>query len=317
VTVASRNKKNLFHKMKLTARPNIKQIWHILSLGILLTPILVYNIPYFLRPQQTKVTRSLFQGITYQREFRSTPRPTVIHIVSIDLKAPGIGIFVTPGIPTADLTETNARTTSEFLKEFKLQLAVNANFFYPCIEDAPWNYYPRSGDRVNNVGHAISQGKAYSQPDSDFPALCFDVNNRAQIIENGTCPGGTVYGVAGDNVLLKNGKAVMPSQKDIQQDKAYPRVVAAIDKKGEKLWLILADGKQRLYSEGLKIKEITEISRKLGADTALNLDGGGSTTLAIASPSGAELLNAPIQNKIPMQERPISNHLGFYARENK
>ena len=28
------------------------------------------------------------------------------------------------------------------------------------------------------------------------------------------------------------------------------------------------------------------------------------------------LLNAPIQNKIPMQQRPIFNHLGFYAREN-
>jgi Phosphodiester glycosidase len=303
--------------MKLTDRHYIKQIWRIFGATVLLTPILLYNIPYFLRPQQTKESRSLFQGIAYQREFRSTPRPTVIHIVSIDLKKPGIGIFVTPGMPTADLTETNARTTSEFLKEFKLQLAVNANFFYTCIEEAPWDYYPRSGDRVNNVGHAISQSKAYSPPDPKFPALCFDANNRAQIIENGTCPGGTVYGVAGDNVLVKNGKAVVPSQKDIQQDKAYPRVVAAIDKKGEKLWLIVADGKQRLYSEGLKLSEITEISMQLGADTALNLDGGGSTTLAVASPSGAQLLNAPIQNKIPMKERPISNHLGFYARENK
>jgi Phosphodiester glycosidase len=303
--------------MKLTDRHYIKQIWRIFGATVLLTPILLYNIPYFLRPQQTKESRSLFQGIAYQREFRSTPRPTVIHIVSIDLKKPGIGIFVTPGMPTADLTETNARTTSEFLKEFKLQLAVNANFFYTCIEEAPWDYYPRSGDRVNNVGHAISQSKPYSPPDPKFPALCFDANNRAQIIENGSCPGGTVYGVAGDNVLVKNGKAVVPSQKDIQQDKAYPRVVAAIDKKGEKLWLIVADGKQRLYSEGLKLSEITEISMQLGADTALNLDGGGSTTLAVASPSGAQLLNAPIQNKIPMKERPISNHLGFYARENK
>lgn len=287
-----------------------------LGAAALVAPILLYNIPYFLRPQPAKISRSLFQGIAYQREFRSTPRPTIVHIVSIDLKAPGIGIFVTPGIPTADLTETNARTTSAFLKEFKLQLAVNGNFFYPCIEDAPWHYYPRSGDRVNNVGHAISSGKAYSQPDSNFPALCFDANNRAQIIENGTCPGGTVHAVAGDNVLVKNSKAVVQSQQKIQQDKSYPRVVAAIDKTGEKLWLIVADGKQRLYSEGLKINEITEISMQLGADTALNLDGGGSTTLAVASPSGAEILNAPIQNKIPMQERPISNHLGFYAKPN-
>ena len=300
----------------MTYRPTLKQIWQILGLGILLAPILLYNIPYFLRPKQTNEARSLFQGIAYRREFRTNPRPTLIHIVSIDLKAPGIGIFVTPGNPTPDLTETNARTATEFLKEFKLQLAVNANFFYPCIEKAPWDYYPRSGDRVNNIGQAIAKSQVYSQPDPGFPALCFDAKNRAQIIENGTCPAGTAYAVAGDTLLVKNGKPVAQSQEKRKQDKPYPRAVAAIDKTGDKLWLILVDGKQRLYSEGLKLSEITEISMQLGAETVLNLDGGGSVTFAVASPSGAKLLNAPIQNKIPMQERPISNHLGFYAREN-
>ncbi|MEG4014071.1 MULTISPECIES: phosphodiester glycosidase family protein [unclassified Microcoleus] len=302
--------------MKLTNPLKIKHISHILGFGILLAPILIYNIPYFSRPAQTNETRSLFQGIAYRKEFRSNPRSIMIHIVSIDLKAPGIGIFVTPGTPTADLTETNARTATEFLKEFKLQLAVNANFFYPCIEEAPWDYYPRRGDRVNNVGHAISKSQAYSQPDSNFPALCFDTKNRAQIVENGNCPAGTAYGIAGDTLLVKNSKIVAQIQEENKQDQLYPRAVAAIDLTGKKLWLIVADGKQRLYSEGLKLSEITEIAMQLGADTVLNLDGGGSVTLAVASPSGAKLLNAPIQNKIPMQERPISNHLGFYAWEN-
>ncbi len=302
--------------MKLTDRPNIKKISHILGFGILLAPILLYNIPYFLRSAQTNEARSLFQGIAYRREFRSNSRPVLIHIVSIDLKAPGIGIFVTPGTPTADLTETNARTATEFLQEFKLQLAVNANFFYPCIEETPWDYYPRSGDRVNNVGHVITKNQAYSQSDANFPALCFDAKNRAQIIKNGTCPAGTAYGIAGDTILVKNGNIVAQTQDKIKQDKPYPRTVVAIDSTGEKLWLIVVDGKQRMYSEGMKLSEIAEISAQLGADTVLNLDGGGSVTLAVASPSGAKLLNAPIQNKIPMQERPISNHLGFYAREN-
>ncbi|MFS8119251.1 MAG: phosphodiester glycosidase family protein [Microcoleus sp.] len=302
--------------MKLNFPLKIKQISHILGFGILLAPILIYNIPYFSRPAQTNEVRSLFQGIAYRKEFRSNPRSIMIHIVSIDLKAPGIGIFVTPGAPTADLTETNARTATEFIKEFKLQLAVNANFFYPFVEEAPWDYYPRRGDRVNNVGHAISKSQAYSQPDSNFPALCFDAKNRAQIIENGNCPAGTAYGIAGDTLLVKNGKIVAQTQEENKQDKPYPRAVAAIDLTGKKLWLIAVDGKQRLYSEGLNLSEITEISMQLGADTVLNLDGGGSVTLAVASPSGAKLLNAPIQNQIPMQERPVSNHLGFYAREN-
>lgn len=52
---------------------------------------------------------------------------------------------------------------------------------------------------------------------------------------------------------------------------------------------------------------------KLGADRAINLDGGGSTTLAITNSSNIKVINAPIHNKIPMNERPIANHLGFYA----
>lgn len=302
--------------MKQIYRLYRQQFWQMIGFGILLVPILLYNIPYFLRPELSPESRSLFQGITYQREFRSTPRPVVIHVVQIDLKAPGIGIFVTPGTPTPDLRETNARTTSEFVKEFNVQLAVNANFFYPHSEVVPWDYYPRSGDRVNNVGTVISNGKAYSEPDSKFPALCFAANNRAQIMENGTCPVGTAYAVAGNTLLLKNGKPIVKNQEEWKQDKSYARVVAAIDKKGEKLWLIVVDGKQRLYSEGFKLNEMTEMVMQLGADTVLNLDGGGSTSLAMLSPSGAKLLNAPIQNKIPMQERPVSNHLGFYAREN-
>ncbi len=38
-----------------------------------------------------------------------------------------------------------------------------------------------------------------------------------------------------------------------------------------------------------------------------------ATTLVISNGSGTEVLNAPIHNKIPMNERPVANHLGFYA----
>jgi hypothetical protein len=58
---------------------------------------------------------------------------------------------------------------------------------------------------------------------------------------------------------------------------------------------------------------LAEIALALGADTALNLDGGGSTTLVMAGESGPQLLNAPIHTRIHMRERPVGNHLGVYA----
>jgi hypothetical protein len=59
--------------------------------------------------------------------------------------------------------------------------------------------------------------------------------------------------------------------------------------------------------------ELAAIAIELGATTALNLDGGGSVTLAIGDHNRPRTLNSPIQSKIPTWERPIANHLGFFA----
>lgn len=80
------------------------------------------------------------------------------------------------------------------------------------------------------------------------------------------------------------------------------------------LWLILIDGRQRNYSEGVTLNELADIAIALGAETALNLDGGGSTTLVVAGPNGPQTLNSPIHTRIPMRQRPVGNHLGLFAR---
>jgi hypothetical protein len=49
--------------------------------------------------------------------------------------------------------------------------------------------------------------------------------------------------------------------------------------------------------------------------TAINLDGGGSSTLVIENVQGRpQILNAPIHASIPGVERPVGNHLGVWVR---
>ena len=298
----------------------IKQLWLAGGTGLLLWPLILYGWLHFQRPPRTPQERALFQGIVYKREVRSTPRPLMIHIVTIDLKAPGVKLLVTPGTPAPEKrkvpTEINARTTSEFLKEFKLQLAINASFFYPFREVTPWDYYPRRGDRANVVGQAISNGASYSSHESDWPVLCFMTSqggDRVQLLKGKACPKGTVHAVAGNQLLVEHGNAVGLNPDINDRNRPYPRVAVAMDKAGEKLWLIAIDGKQPLYSEGATLAELTKIIVDLGADSALNLDGGGSTTVVAATPEGATVLNAPAHTKLPMRERPVANHIGFYA----
>ncbi len=272
----------------------------------LLLPFVAYSRLHFLRPPQTDRSQSLFSGINYRREASWQPRPIMMHIVTIDLQTAGLKLLVTPKTPN------NSRTTSAFLTEFKMKLAINASYFAPFHERTPWDYYPRNGDPSAPIGEAIANGDRYAAPLKEWPVICILQGNIAKIIESGICPQGTINGVAGRELLVSDGKPT-DARLLAEDDKPYPRVAVGIDRNGSKLWLIVIDGKQPLYSEGVTKVELAQIFAKLGVDKAINLDGGGSTTLVVDTGNGATVLNAPIHAKLPMNERPVANHIGFYV----
>ena len=59
-----------------------------------------------------------------------------------------------------------------------------------------------------------------------------------------------------------------------------PRTMAGVDARGRVL-LVAVDGRQAGHSAGLSILEAAQVMRALGAVTAMNLDGGGSTTMVV------------------------------------
>ncbi len=290
----------------------IGRLWPRIAALILALPLILYAWLCFQRPAPVPVQQTLFPGIRYQREVYSSPRPYLLHLVTVDLTTSGIRPFVTPKALPGSGDETIARTTSQFLREFDLQLALNASYFYPFREKSPWDFYPRTGDRVKVLGQVISDGDPYSPALADWGVLCIAPNNRAQILES-TCPTATAQAVAGRDRLIVDGKPI-PVEADSDPDQPYPRTAVGTDKAGKTLWFAIVDGKQPLYSEGATLPELTRIFQRLGADTALNLDGGGSATLVAKVGTKPTILNAPIHTKILMRERPLANHLGFYAQ---
>lgn len=288
----------------------------------LLMPLVIYGSYSLRRPGREAIAPKLiFQGITYSRRVTDQPRPQMTHIFEIDLTSPGVRPFTTPGYEGAEPNrqgingrETLTRRTSEFLQTYNLQLAVNANFFFPFLEFTPWSFTPRSGQPVNISGLAISDGELVSILKINRPALCF-LEQRAVIRHDGNCHNGTHNAVAGNLMFLDGGELSDVGKKRtvIEANNPYPYTVAALDKTGTRLWLVLTDGKQPLYAEGITLDEIVNLVKELGADRALRLDGGGSTTGAIATPQGPHVLTIPVQAKIPGRERPVANHLGFFA----
>jgi phosphodiester glycosidase len=59
----------------------------------------------------------------------------------------------------------------------------------------------------------------------------------------------------------------------------HPRTMIGAD--GKAIWLVTVDGRQPSRSLGMSFGELQGLARRLGLRSALNLDGGGSTTMVV------------------------------------
>ena len=284
-------------------------------LVMLFVSITAYLLWSFFYPSVPKNTyQTLFEGITYIRDVRQTPRPIIIHLVKIDLTQPNIRFLVTPSKPFEN-GEIIARTTRQFLTEFQLQLAINGNFFYPfhpLFSLDFLNAYPaKHGDPVYVVGFASSRGQIYSKATQHFETLYISADNQAQF----QTPIGAIYNaISGRELFLQQGQIQTPCREGAFNTIPYPRTAIALDKSAQTLMLFVVDGKRKNYSEGVTLMELATIVQAYHANIALNLDGGGSSTLVMEGPAGTPIfLNSPINGRIPGYERLIANHLGIYA----
>lgn len=260
-----------------------------------------------------------FAGVVITVDTSTTPRPVRIRVAQIDLRAPGVRVMVTgPG----GSREAVRDTTLEALRRSGAQLAVNGHFFLP---------FPSDDADAWVIGFGASEGRVFSPFETpeqryalvaDAPALVFDRRQRARIV--GRRPGGDgrrVRGrgaiwnaVAGSAQIVTDGRVTIPSYRDASHpdgvltpgpdgrydntrswyEVATARTVAGLSKDRRTLTLATAD--VRGGSEGVTVRELAEpLVRDHGVWNALNLDGGGSTTMAWRDPATGEpaLLNTP------------------------
>ncbi|MEE6282944.1 phosphodiester glycosidase family protein [Georgenia sp. MJ170] len=92
----------------------------------------------------------------------------------------------------------------------------------------------------------------------------------------------------------------------------HPRTAVGLDDDGTRLILAAVDGRSDA-SRGLSLSELAVFMNDLGATNALNLDGGGSTTLVSQRPGeeGAEVINEPSDG----YEREDANGIGVVVEE--
>lgn len=260
------------------------------------------------RPAPIPMKQKLYEGVTYRRVVRYFPRPMVAHVLMIDTKAKGIEFLVTPPDSEGE-TPLKARTTSQFLEEFNLQIAINGGGFSPWWSRSPADYYPHVGDSIAPFGFTASDGQVYwttAGTEGIPPALYI---SRRNVLSFNNKPNRVHSAISGDRMIVLKGD-IAP---DIDGAEVEPRTAVGINRNGRYVYLVVVDGRQPLYSAGATFTELAQLLIDQGAYAGMSLDGGGSSTMVVEGEDGKpRILNSPIDHYIPGTERPVGTHLGIY-----
>ena len=232
-------------------------------------------VPAFADPApETGKWQPLFRGVEHRLDVTTEPRPMRVHQVRIDTRAEGISFFSTPANGEA-AGEVTGRKTATFLKEFGLEVAVNGTGFKPITSE---------GKPVDVLGLSGSDGAVVSEPDlkSGNPVFLVTAKNQAWILrapfqkEDWADADDALQGWYGANGMLVDDGGIVTTARDV-----HPRTAVGVSKDGRQVHLVVVDGRQKGFSEGITLVELAGWRKRLDCWDAINLDGGGSSSLVV------------------------------------
>lgn len=276
------------------------------------TAVATAAVPDWLQP--ITLTAEPFIGVTHYQIIQPAgwsspilPRPLAIHLVEIDPNAPGISFLGTPANGTTGF-EYRRQTTSSFVNANDLAVGINGDF-YPAD----------SGTYANVNGLGMSSGVVISPPAANTHAFVTRTDGTSTVVSGAVVPLRAENAVAGNQRLLTNGVVTTPN--DSYTTTLNPHTAVGVDVSNGHIFFMLVDGRQGNFSQGMRTDEMAEFLRAFGVDNAINLDGGGSSTLVFSDGfNGAvRTINSPSDGsteRAPGGERAVANQFGLYATPN-
>ena len=252
---------------------------------------------------------TLAPGVTQNISYAMTAdnKQIVFYTATIDISRHDVNIYANYkdndasswGMATvtdqmAAAKEKHSDSSSEdYIENYTPVVGVNADF-YNMTTGAPSGALVMEGVEYHGVGSEnffaiLKDGTAIIGGSSEYETY------KEQIQE---AIGGGVY-------LVKNGKIAVTANSDYYNNRAS-RTCVGITADG-KVVLMVLDGRQEPFSVGGSAEEIAQIMLETGCVTAINLDGGGSSTYAAKEEGSDEVtvVNSPSDG----YERSVSSSL--------
>lgn len=256
----------------------------------------------FAFPIDSVRTESLAPGIVH-RSIRMATGPWAIEVLAVTLDRCTTALAV-KGVASSEGRERTSVLLTRLADSASVLGGVNADFFSFTPPGVP-------------TGVLVARGRMLSPP-SSRPVFAVDSLGVPHILvlqrtADTLVPFHPIEAVGGRPVIVRDGQvSTEATDANAFATTRHPRTAVGITTDGH-LLLVVVDGRQPSFSVGMSLAELADLMRGLGAHEALNLDGGGSTTMVARDPASGELriVNRPSDKA---GERPVGDALAVVRR---
>ena len=270
----------------------------------------------FAVPARGEMPERPYSAVVYKHETWNQPQPQKIHVVGINLADPNVQVRVSRGGPDPDGAgewQTTLMPPTKIAEREEFDVVINGDFFAvqrELAQDGKQKAVMYQGGAVSKVsGPAVTDGEKWAPANEPRAALLIGPRNKPAVLQVQDPPSDAQQVIAGSHVIVQNGRNVAPpGDKPGFARGPHPRTAVGIADGGKTLLLVVVDGRKKGVAYGMSLQELGDLMLKYGAHDAVNLDGGGSSMIAIRHPRTGkiEILNDPSDGR----ERSVANVLG-------
>jgi exopolysaccharide biosynthesis protein len=263
---------------------------------------------------RTTVTHPMY-GVTLTTQVQQD-LPQRVYWVQVDVTDPAVHLRVCPGgIAPAPPWEVKLQTVSKIAWREHLDVAVNGSYFSAnekkLLFGIPDPYF--AGNLAMACGWTVCDRVLLSDHATltQFTSTLIVAGDGKVSIQKLTGPPvGARQAVSGIQ-LVRDGRNIC----EPGFNEELPRTTVGVDAAGKILTLMVVDGHRPDYSQGMTPSQAANFLVKLGCYAALDLDGGGSSTMVVRNGEHWPVINTPSDGHtlvVPLSiERPVADALGI------
>lgn len=207
---------------------------------------------------------------------------TVVHVAEVKADSAD---YLKTAFAQGSYGKNVTATTSDIADSVNAILAINGDYY-----------------GTQEKGYVIRNGKLYRSTAVSgredlviYEDGTFEIINESEVTADQLMAKGAVQTLSFGPALIENGTVSVDGNDEVGRAMASnPRTAIGIKADGTYLFVV-SDGRTE-ESEGLSLLQLAEFMKELGAETAYNLDGGGSSTMVfngsvVNTPTGGGIGN--------------------------